>query len=84
MTARQDMTMQLQMGIWRISIASVELREAQHLCVIDAPYVVVATEVETTLAVATTSVATTMAVATTKSLSPGLASKRKSQQVNKG
>ena len=65
MTARQDMTMQLQMAIWRISIASVELREVQHLCVIDAPYVVVATEVETTctLAVATTSVVTSMAVA---------------------
>ena len=60
MTARQDMTMQLQMGIWRISTASVQLREVQHLCVIDAPYVVVTTEVETTCI---------LAVASTKSLS---------------
>ena len=66
MTARQDMTMQLQMGIWRISTASVQLREVQHLCVIDAPYVVVTTEVETTCILA---VVTSMAVASTKSLS---------------
>ena len=66
MTARQDMTMQLQMGIWRISTASVQLREVQHLYVIDAPYVVVTTEVETTCILA---VVTSMAVASTKSLS---------------
>ena len=66
MTARQDMTMQLQMGIWRISTASVQLREVQHLCVIDAPYVVVTTEVETTCILA---VVTSLAVASTKSLS---------------
>ena len=40
MTARQSTTMQLQMGIWRISTAAVVQREVLDHCVTDAPYVV--------------------------------------------
>ena len=40
MTARQNMTMRLQMGIWRISSAAVGQREVLDHCVTDAPYVV--------------------------------------------
>ena len=50
MTARQDMTMQLQMEIWRIFTAPVQPREVQPLCAIDAPCVVVTMAVATTLA----------------------------------
>ena len=53
MTARQDMTMQLQMEIWRIFTAPVQPREVQPLCAIDAPCVVVTMAVVTTLAVGT-------------------------------